>query len=74
MATYPISLNSQPVFRVTDTRDNFQYMGDEMVVVDFERDYYEDLQIPKDADEETIKKSFRQLGRHETPFLKRAYI
>lgn len=33
-----------------------------MVKADYKRDYYADLEIPNNADTETIKKKFRELG------------
>lgn len=34
-----------------------------MVKADYKRDYYADLDLPSNADPETIKKRFRELGK-----------
>lgn len=33
-----------------------------MVKADYKHDYYADLELPNTADQETIKKRFRELG------------
>lgn len=37
-----------------------------MVKADYKRDYYADLEVPNNADTETIKKKFRELGKRQS--------